>query len=419
VITWADGRSAPQAQAIKKLPQAAEVYRQTGCPVNGMYPLYKISWLREVCPDIFAKAARFVTAKEYVFQKLTGQQVIDYAVASGSGLLNIHALEWNALSLDIAGITGNRLAPVSRPLTLFRGVDPTLAQAMGVAPETPVVLGASDAANSSFGAGAVSPSQATCSIGTSGAFRVVAPRPGLDDQARLWCYVADETHWLVGGAINNGGIAFSWLKDALKPALAYLPDDRALSFDDLVGLAEQVEAGAGGLVCLPFLAGERSPNWNENARAAFFGMTLQHDIRHLARALLEGVAFRMRSVNEILSGMVGDIREVRASGGFTRSALWPQIFASALNRDLRVPAWAETSALGAAFWAMRGAGALPDFESAGGRVSLGAEFHPAPADAAVYDRLYPIYAALYRNLTASFDQIAQFQLEQEAALAHT
>jgi gluconokinase len=289
---------------------------------------------------------------------------------------------------------------------------------MGIAPETLVVLGASDAANSTFGAGAVDPWQATCMIGTSGAFRVIAPRPALDKEARLFCYVADETHWLVGGAINNGGIAFSWLKDALTPALARLPEGRPLSFEDLVGLAAQVPAGADGLVCLPFFAGERSPNWNENARATFFGLTLQHDIRHLARALLEGVAFRLRSLNDILFDMVGDIREVRASGGFTRSTMWPQIMASALNRDLRVPAWAETSALGAAFWAMRGAGALPAFEKAGELVSLGSEFHPVAADAAAYDRLYPIYVDLYRRLTGSFDQVAAFQREQEAADAH-
>ena len=231
----------------------------------------------------------------------------------------------------------------------------------------------------------------------------------------MWCYVADEDRWLVGGAINNAGLAFSWLKESLAPALAKLPQGAELSFDDLVGLAEQVEAGAGGLVCLPFFAGERSPNWNENARAAFFGLTLHHDIRHLARAVLEGVGFRLRSLHEILSELVGDIREVRASGGFTRSALWLQIVASALNRDLRVPAWGETSALGAAFWAMRGAGVLPALEAAGELVSIGSQFHPVPAEVAVYDKLYSLYAGLYGNLTAAFDQVAAFQREQEAA----
>jgi gluconokinase len=406
MITWTDARGTPQAQGLKPTPQAAELYQQTGCPVNGMYPLYKIWWLRQERPDLFAQAARFVTAKEFVFEKLTGERVIDYALASGSSLLNIHTLNWNALSLDLAGITAANLAPPSRPLTLFRGLDATMAEALGLPAQTRVVLGSSDAANSSLGAGAVQPWQATCMIGTSGAFRVMAPRPALDEKARLWCYVADETHWLVGGAINNGGIAFSWLKESLAPALTGAAE---LSFSDLTSLAGQVPAGAGGLVCLPFFAGERSPNWNENARAAFFGLTLHHDIRHLARAVLEGVAFRLRSLTDILSDLVGDIHEVRASGGFTHSTLWPQIIASALNRDLRVPTWGETSALGAAFWAMRGAGVLTTFEQAGELVSIGSQFQPVAAEAAVYDKLYRIYAQLYGSLATSFDQIAEFQ----------
>ena len=167
------------------------------------------------------------------------------------------------------------------------------------------------------------------------------------------------------------------------------------------------------MVCLPFFAGERSPNWNENARATFFGLTLQHDVRHLARAGLEGVAFRLRSLSEILSDMVGDIREVRASGGFTHSTLWPQIIASALNRELRVPTWGETSALGAAFWAMRGAGVLPAFEKAGELVSIGSQFRPVAAEAAVYDKLYRIYTELYGSLATAFDQVAEFQRGQE------
>jgi gluconokinase len=413
VITWADGRSAPQAQAIRQSPLAAELYQQTGCPVNGMYPLYKICWLRQEHPEVFEQAARFVTAKEYVFERLTGERMADYAIASGSGLFNIHTLHWNTLSLDLAEITEDKLAPLTRPLTLVRGLDATMAAALGIPPQTLVVLGSSDAGNSSLGTGAVHPWQATCMVGTSGAFRMIAPRPALDEKARLWCYMADETTWLVGGAINNGGIALSWLKDALTPALTRQPQSPELTFDDLVSLAGQVEAGAGGLVCLPFFAGERSPNWNENARAVFFGLTLQHDLRHLARAVLEGVAFRLRSLNEILSDMVGDIREVHASGGFTHSTLWPQIIASAVNRDLLVPTWGETSARGAAFWAMRGAGALPTFEKAGELVSIGSQFHPVASETAVYDKLYRISTDLYGSVATAFDQVAEFQRGQE------
>lgn len=411
VITWADGRGTPQAQSVRQTPQAEELYQQTGCPAHGMYPLYKILWLRQEKPDTFEKADRFLTAKEYVLEKLTGQRVVDYSVASGSGLLNIHSLEWNALSLEIAGISRAQLSQTANPMTVFPGLETSLAKNLGISAQTPVVLGSSDAANSTFGVGAVNPWQATCMVGTSGAFRIVASQPLLDKKARLWCYAIDESHWLVGGSINNGGIALSWLRDAINRAFPRLPDETKLSFEDLARLASEVEAGAGGLVCLPFFTSERSPNWNMNARAAIFGMTLQHDIRHVARALLEGVAYRLRSLNEILCEMVGDIREIRASGGFTHSDLWLQIMASTMNRNLLVPTWGETSSLGAAFWAMRGAGVLSTFENARDFVSIDRRYSPVSKDAIVYDKLYRIYTEFYNQACPFFDQITELQQE--------
>jgi gluconokinase len=410
VITWADGRGASYAQSVRQSPIAAELYQQTGCPPHGMYPLYKLLWLRQERPDLFAQSTRFVTAKEFIFQKLTGQWVVDYSIASGSGLLNLHSLRWNPNSLDIAGIQEEALSSPMSPIAVFPLKNSVLAEAIGISPQTPVVIGSSDAANSNIGAGAMHPWQATAMIGTSGAFRIIAPQPFLDEKARLWCYGIDETHWLVGGAINNGGIALAWLKDAINQTISQ-PNQAELTFQSLVELAGQVGAGSEGLICLPFFAGERSPNWNLNARAAFFGMTLQHDARHLARAAMEGVAYRLRSLNEILTGLVGDIREIRASGGFTHSNLWPQIIASTFNRDLMVPAWGETSSLGAALWAMRGVGALTSLEEAEKLIPIGSRYAPLPHDAAIYDQLFHLYLDLYPTLEKAFDRVAEIQRE--------
>jgi gluconokinase len=411
VFTWADGRGSRQALAIRRTLQAAELYSHSGCPVHGIYPLYKILWLSQEKPELYAMARRYITAKEYVFEQITGEQVVDYSLASGSGLLNIHTLDWDPLSLDLAGIKPDQLSQTASPLTTFRGLNPGLAEALGIPQDTLVVLGSSDAANSTLGAGATQPWQATCMVGTSGAFRTIAPRPILDPAARTWCYALDERHWLVGGAINNGGIALSWLKDVINQASSHSSTKAELSFEDLIDLAGQAGAGAGGLVCLPYFAGERSPNWNMNARGILFGLTLQHDLRHIARSLLEGVAFRLRSLSEILSELSEDIREVRASGGFSHSTLWSQIIASAIGRKLLVPAWGETSSLGAAFWAMQGAGALALFEKAGELVSIGDQYSPRPDEVAVYDRLYQIYTGLYASSINAFDQIAEIQQE--------
>jgi gluconokinase len=241
-------------------------------------------------------------------------------------------------------------------------------------------------------------------LGTSGAFRVIAPEPLIGVDGRNWCYAIDRGHWLVGGAINNGGLALSWLRDALNRALAGVNMETQLSFADILELASQVEAGAGDLVCLPFFAGERSPNWNLKARAAFIGMTLDHDVRHLARALLESIAFRMRSLHEMLADVGVQVDQIRASGGFIQSELWLQITADVLSHELVIPSSGETSALGAAFWPMLAAGVFKNLEDLEKSVQLGTHCTPNPTTAATYKRLYSQFKELYTALEGQFER---------------
>ncbi len=406
VMTWADGRAVKQAQKLRGRPETADLYAQTGCPIHGMYPLYKIIWLREKRRDIFEQTARFVSAKEYIFTQMTGQDWIDPSLAAGSGLLNTHTLNWHSSALELAGIDPEQLSGLRPPTEAHQGLAPSLAAQMGIPADTPVVLGSSDATNSNLGAGAVQPHQATLNVGSSGAYRFIAPEPILDPKARSWCYAIDENHWLVGGAINNAGLALSWWRDAVN---AIIPDDGQVSFGDLIKKAEEVQPGADGLLCLPFLAGERSPYWNLNARGSFVGLTLEHDARHMARALLEGVGFSVRSLDEILVEQGAEIDEVRASGGFTKSDFWMEMISSALKRALTVPAWGETSSLGAAFWPLLAAGAVDQLEDLGDLVKLDQTCKPNQRDAAIYDQLYPFYRDLYTTLESSFDRIADLQ----------
>jgi gluconokinase len=406
VMTWADGRAVEQAQKLRGRAETADLYEQTGCPIHGMYPLYKIIWLREKRRDVFEQTARFVSAKEYIFAQMTGQYWIDPSLAAGSGLLNTHTLNWHAPALELAGIEPEQLSSLHPPTEAHQGLAPSLAARMGIPADTPVVLGSSDATNSNLGAGAVQPHQATLNVGSSGAYRFIAPKPILDPKARSWCYAIDENHWLVGGAINNAGLALSWWRDALN---AIIPDDGQVSFSNLIEKAEEVQAGADGLLCLPFLAGERSPYWNLNARASFFGLTLEHDARHMARALLEGVGFSIRSLDEALVEQGAQIDEVRASGGFTKSDFWMEMISSALKRALTVPAWGETSSLGAAFWPLLAGGAVDNLEDLGDLVKLDRTCQPNQRDAAIYDQRYPFYRDLYTTLESSFDRIADLQ----------
>jgi gluconokinase len=282
-----------------------------------------------------------------------------------------------------------------------------LAHEIGIREDAPVVVGSSDAANSNLGAGAVNPSQATCMVGTSGAFRVIAPRPILDEKARSWCYAIDEGHWLVGGAINNGGVALSWLRDCLNQVVPFVSPQSLFSFEDVIRLAAGAKAGAGGVICLPFFAGERSPNWNLNARAMFFGINLNHGVQHLARALLEGIAFRFRSLSEVLCDIGVEVRQIIASGGFTKSKLWLQVMADALDRELLIPLWGETSALGAALWALLSARGGKRLEEAHDFVKLKDSCLPDSESVEIYNQIFPLFERLYQSLEKSFDEVAE------------
>lgn len=406
-ITWIDERAVQQAQDARKSGMGESLYRQTGCPAHSMYPLYKLAWLRQEQPGIFRKASRFVSAKEYLTARLTGKYFVDYAIASGSGLLDTHTLDWCPQALEYAGVQPEQLSALIDPRQPVHGLRADLAEAMGISKDSLFVAGSADAPNSSIGAGAVLPGQATCMIGTSGALRIISPRPLIDPQGRIWCYAIDPGHWLVGGAINNGGLALSWWREMLNNGLKHIPGSPEYSFEKLVELASEIPAGSEDLICLPFFAGERSPYWNMQARGVFFGLKLHHGLGHMTRALLEGVAFRLRSIQVALEDVAGGIKEIYTSGGLARSPVWLQIMASILNHPLLVPVEGETSSLGAAYWAMRGAGLVKDLEQASQLFRAASTCQPDQADAALYNSYFDIYSQLYFALGEAFEKMSQ------------
>lgn len=401
VLTWADNRAVPQAEAIRKSGNAHEFYLRTGCPIYPMYPFLKILWFRDNHPGLFDKAAWFISAKEYVYYRITQKRFIDYGVASGSGMLNTHDLTWDGKVLKTAGISSEQLFPLSDPQSSVGGLLPEIASKMGLLPGTMVYQGSSDAFNSSLGSGTLFPNQVTCMVGTSGAIRCISDHPVLDEQERTWCYAVDKQHWIVGGAINNGGIATNWLKDAFSAGLS--ENKSGPSFDDLMTWANDIPAGSNGLLCLPFLTGERSPYWNSNARSVFFGLQLSHDQRHFSRAILEGIAYRLRSVLDVVEKNHPGLTEVRVSGGFVQSRIWLQITADVLNRTLCIPAHKEASGVAAAFWVLLAQGVFTSIEQIGSKIPIIDKIVPNESNKTIYDEQYLIYQKLYKNLEPIFE----------------
>ncbi len=177
----------------------------------------------------------------------------------------------------------------------------------------------------------------------------------------------------------------------------------------LATYAEKVPAGSNGLILLPFFTGERAPNWNANARGTLFGLTLNHDKRHIIRATLEGICYRMKSVLESLEEITGTAEEIRVSGSFTRSEVWLQILADVLGREINVPNVEEGAAYGAAILGFYSLGMLSSIDAAADLIGIKKTYFPNKDHQETYEKLYKIYYEIYWNLQDQFQQIADFQ----------
>jgi gluconokinase len=342
VITWADARSREQTRALRFSGQAALLHRETGTPVHPMTPQSKLMWFARHEPELTTTARWWVGLKDYLLWQLTGRLVTELSSASGTGLLSLTTRQWSPTAVALSGVRPDQLPPIVAttqvlPLTL------AAATRLDLPAGTPVVAGAADGPLGNLGTGAIQPGVAGLSLGTSGAIRMVVPEPTIDDAGRLFCYALTDDHWVIGGAVSNGGIVARWAGAVFGTASV---DGVALD-EHTLALAEAVPLGSEGLIMLPYLLAERAPLWDPDVPGAFLGIRRHHTAGHFVRAAVEGVCLQLSSILEQLD-RIEPVRQVRATGGTFRSPLWRAVMAGTLNRPLHVTAGAEGTAAGAA-----------------------------------------------------------------------
>jgi gluconokinase len=381
-LTWSDRRSATIADGLRRSERGRRIYQATGCPLDAIYPLSKIAWLRQA--DLPAQPTLFISIKEYVFRRLFGEYVVDWSMASSTGLFDIRLRDWSPEALDAAGIDRSCLsAPVS-PYQTFTRWAPDALTHTGLPQGIPCVIGAGDGVLSSIGVGAVGRGIAAVNVGTSAACRYLISTPTIDRQERLWTYALDEHWWVIGGIVSSGGIVYDWFirqcaghdpaGDPPRPELHAVLND----------LAAQVPPGSEGLIFLPYLSGEQCPVWDPETTGGFFGLTLRHGRGHLARAVYEGIALSLARVAEALADVVEPIEEVRVTGGLLGSSTWLQIAADMWGTRILVPESPEGSSLGAAILAWVALGMAPDLEVARELVRPGRVVEPDENRHALY-----------------------------------
>ncbi|YCA43626.1 gluconokinase [Bacillus sp. JZ8] len=412
-ITWADNRSAHWAQKIMDEYNGHEIYLRTGTPVHPMAPLSKLLWLKEEHNELFSAVHKFVSIKEYVFYKLFHEYVVDYSIASATGMFNLRNLDWDEEALEVAGVTKDHLSkPVSTTYSLT-GLDEKFAQETGLLASTPFVVGASDGVLSNLGVDAIDPGVVAVTIGTSGAIRAVTNKPVTDPKGRIFCYALTDDHWVIGGPVNNGGMIFRWVRDQLgEQEIQKAKELGKNSYDLLTEMASNVKAGAEGLIFHPYLAGERAPLWDANARGSFFGLGLHHKREHMVRAVLEGILFNLYTVLLALSELIGEPKKIKATGGFARSEVWRQMMADIFGQEVTVPESFESSCLGAALLGLYSIGEIDSLNAVSSMVGETHQHTPNEENAQTYQELSSIYIRLARLFKEEYANIAAFQEKQ-------
>ena len=345
LLTWADTRSAAAASTLRARLDGRATHARTGAPLHAAFYPARLAWLRASRPDVFARAATWCGFAEYLLARLTGTLQVSISMASGTGLLDQEALAWDAPLLAECAIGPDRLPAIAD--TPARGLAGEWAARWPALARVPWLPGWGDGGCSNLGSDCAGPERIALNVGTSAALRLVLPKVAAVPNG-LWRYQIDAARSLVGGATSEGGNVLAWCRDRLA-----LPGETALE----EALAQRAP-DSHGLTALPFLAGERSPGWRDDARAAIAGLSLATDAVDVTAALLEAVALRLSLVYERLAPLAAAEHEVIASGGaLLHSPAWTRMLADAFGRPLTLSAEAEASSRGAALRTLAAIGA--------------------------------------------------------------
>ena len=398
-ILWNDQRTQSQCDEIHRRIGRARFIQITGNVALTGFTAPKILWVQENEPEIFAKTRHVLLPKDFIRFQLTGEYSMDKADGSGTVLFDLKQRNWSTELLAALGIPAEWMPPTFEGPEFTGTITGAAASATGLKEGTPVAAGGGDQAAQAVGVGAVEPGVVALTVGTSGVVFATTPSALVEPEGRLhaFCHAVPGMWHFMGVMLSAAG-SLQWYRDTLAPGM---------SFDDLLHEAEAVPPGSEGLQFLPYLSGERTPYPDPLARGAFVGLTLRHGRGHLTRALLEGVSFGLKdSFTLIQNAGLGGIRQVRASGGGTKGALWRQILASVLDAELVTVNTTEGAAFGAALLASVGIKAWPDVPAAcAAAVRITGSTQPDPAQVAAYRKAYPLYRELYPALKPGFDKL--------------
>ena len=396
-IVWQDRRSGTECSIIRDTLGDASVYKSTGLTIDPYFSLPKILWFKEHLPRVFKKTFKFCLVNDFVTHKLCGRFVTDHSNASRTMLFDIKRRKWSKRILGAFGIDESQLCTPVPSGTLVGHVSHQAALETGLCEGTAVVSGGGDQQCAALGVGAILEGKLKCTTGTGTFMLAPSKKPRLTDRRVLCSCHAIPGMWVVEASMFTTGSVLKWFKNNVFGGLAYSKID---------ALAGKAPSGSGGVLIVPHWIGAGAPYWDPAARGIIAGLTLGHTQSHLARAVMEGVAFETRKNAQIMGTVLGrKISQMRVSGGAAKSRVWNQILADVLGIPLITTAETEASALGAGILAACGCGIYGSVRRACGVMVRDREkvlpCRRAGESRVLYDKLYKIHSRLHDAMSAA------------------
>jgi len=403
-ITWMDQRSGKLLARRNGIAGLADRVFQETC--NSAAPTYTAPnclWVQEEQPEVWGRTRTILVAKDYLKFRLTGNRVTDYSDAAGTLLFDVAKGRWSEAMLELFRVDRALLPEVAPSDTVMGVVSTAAAAATGLTAGIPVANGCSDNSAAALGCGMTGAGQGTLIIGTAGVVSVCCDRPIPDPQHRLVCWnYCLRDRWINLGVTQTAGESLNWFKRCFDQD-GQGSHGQGDVFQEYEQSAASVPSGAGGLVFLPYLNGERTPYWDANARGVFFGANLGTRKAHFIKAVMEGVSFALRNNLETVESLGLPVTEIRATGGGLRSQIWLASLARILRKPIRSITRQDPAGCGNAILCGTALGVYDSVEAALARTARGADEPAIVAEAdPACEKNYRIFLQLYDDLKDRF-----------------
>lgn len=394
-IIYSDLRSSGQINWIKERIQEDEFILCTGNRLApGLTVAASILWMKQAEPELYDQTACFGFANTFFAHRLCGSMAMDWTNAFYLGLIEAETRKWSSEIVNKLELDPGKFPPIIESSAMAGRVSRHIFELTGLPGGIPVAMGAVDAAAAALGAGTLAPGEVLEITGSSNVLSFCTAGPVCEPNF-LTRPAAAGNLWSLNGSMSTGGLALKWVGEIAGES----------DFGTLARWSKVSGPGAGGVIFLPYLQGERSPLWNPKARGVFFGLSLDTSREDLVRAVLEGVGFGTRHVVEEAEALLGaSVPYIMASGGGARSAEWMQIKADILGIPVNKLRIEETTVLGAAMLGgIAGGfytGSREAMERAATTVAYTAE--PDPKRHRIYSERYQTFRGLYTSIIKYF-----------------